>query len=616
MASLKQMSINISAGKRLFRDLKDFNKNKDDFPFCNVIQQEDDQYRFHVNFFHPVMEVIHFILEFNNDYPNKPPMILLCGKLKHDNIFYNTIYGRTRDGYPYICLDLLKEREVYRNRYGFESTYSGGWSSAYTLGSILMQFYSFLFDKNVEQSGGYVNQNNNLTNCVGDYHKSVINFTCSCGHTMKNPFPQCISVKKSYNDDFPPLNEKIVEKKLSNLVLNEKSSNITLFEDEYLTQYFLQFIPISYYKNLKEVSTFWRSTLNNIYSLNSILCYHSKLTLKETIIGIGIQVEFHRDGNLRSISSEFDYLSYDSFNSGVRNSTWNKPFNYFLPLVIKESNFDKGYPILIDTLRKIFNVQVIRSSEVLDFFSTFMNCIVVELFKVGNNGEINRHASEKALTGYTSIHHLLLMLLNKFPEMVEITNTKITNFINDERKRYKDEIPDLGKFLVYLVIHPKYRWKDIWASYIKETFIRNVRWMIDRRNGNPHLAIKWLPPNERLNLTLKNDSCKTSRSLIMFQVYFLEKVACPDGIIKKDIMKKYNLSGGKPEEKDLMELQYYCNDISNIWQWRQFFTMINVPVPQNDVLYRILEESVIKSADRGYHGVSSGRGRGRGRNHY
>ena len=114
MASLAQMSANISAGKRLFRDFKDFKKNKDDFPFCDVSQQEDNKYLFHVNFWHPVMVVIHFILEFNNEYPNKPPMILLCGELIHDNIFYNNIYGETRDGYPYICLDLLKENRICR----------------------------------------------------------------------------------------------------------------------------------------------------------------------------------------------------------------------------------------------------------------------------------------------------------------------------------------------------------------------------------------------------------------------------------------------------------------------------------------------------------------------
>ncbi len=76
--------------------------------------------------------------------------------------FYCFCYLLIRFGsdstYPWICLDMIKP--VHRTEAGtrdrtyHDEDYNGGWSTAYSVYSILMQFQAFLFDENVPQSYG------------------------------------------------------------------------------------------------------------------------------------------------------------------------------------------------------------------------------------------------------------------------------------------------------------------------------------------------------------------------------------------------------------------------------------------------------------------------------
>ena len=131
---------------------------------------------------------------------------------------------------------------------------------------------------------------------------------------------------------------------------------------------------------------------------------------------------------------------------------------------------------------------------------------------------------------------------------------------NNSDQRTKNHIPDLEKFLIYLVIHPKLQWKDIWADYLKETFIRNVYWMT---KNNKQLLDLNLNIKSRLELTYKNQNNKTSMDLISFQVYFLNNIASPKGITKHDILNNYKYTFGRPKQIDLDNLQKYCINIKN-----------------------------------------------------
>jgi ubiquitin-conjugating enzyme E2 D len=82
--------------------------------------------------------IFHVVLNFPERYPMVPPRASLMTSIPHPNVFPS---GGSSP--PWICLDLLKETSV--------TTPFLGWSSSYSVGSILMQLSAFLFDANVPQ---------------------------------------------------------------------------------------------------------------------------------------------------------------------------------------------------------------------------------------------------------------------------------------------------------------------------------------------------------------------------------------------------------------------------------------------------------------------------------
>ena len=70
--------------------------------------------------------VFHFEMSIPHDYPCSPPSIKIFASIPHPNVFGNT-----------LCLDMLDKNHkmIYQ-----------GWSSAYTIESILINLQSFLFE--------------------------------------------------------------------------------------------------------------------------------------------------------------------------------------------------------------------------------------------------------------------------------------------------------------------------------------------------------------------------------------------------------------------------------------------------------------------------------------
>ena len=137
---------------------------------------------------------------------------------------------------------------------------------------------------------------------------------------------------------------------------------------------------------------------------------------------------------------------------------------------------------------------------------------------------INLHASDKALSGYCSLLHLLLRLALDHPIILETAHEKVHHFLARESKRSKEAVPDLGEFLVLLALVPSVSWeKDLAAPLLRELLSRNVVWYLRDR---PYLAYTAdsgkVCDDKRVKETF--EASKTSLRLLMFQVHFLRSV--------------------------------------------------------------------------------------------
>ena len=120
------------------------------------------------------------IIKFPQNYPQAPPKVCLCTPIEgHPNVFS---WG---DEYPYVCLDMLKP---YTSDIPFQ-----GWSSAYSVTSLLLQLQSFLFEENaVPQDHGGSQQMSVTPRMVTRTRGRAKSFTCksaACGHCHASPSP-------------------------------------------------------------------------------------------------------------------------------------------------------------------------------------------------------------------------------------------------------------------------------------------------------------------------------------------------------------------------------------------------------------------------------------------
>lgn len=129
--------------------------------------------------------VFHLELKFPQSYPHHPPTITLFNTIPHPNVFGN-----------YICLDMIQQHNV-RGEEG------QGWSSAYSVQSVLTQLQSFLFEENLDQNKERVEME------VKKAIKESNVFKCrACKHGGKLSCWPAFSTKENNKEDYMTLEEE------------------------------------------------------------------------------------------------------------------------------------------------------------------------------------------------------------------------------------------------------------------------------------------------------------------------------------------------------------------------------------------------------------------------
>ena len=377
-------------------------------------------------------------------------------------------------------------------------------------------------------------------------------------------------------------------------------------------------------------------------------CYYTRTNLEETILGIGIDIEYYRGGSyIKKIHTSLDLVSSIAFQDcHLYQGLDNEKITAVLPLVLHPSHLKRAKKLLITTLNKIcrhpeliegditytymtdslstnhYNSttmirdkqqqakqekQLNRSSsnykkELYRFQPFFALEILTQLLNtcVTKVHHDNPYLSTKAIQGYCYFHRLLLQFIVWYPAIMETINLKIKNFITQPRKRTKTQIPQLNILLSYIALSTKYNWDDLKATFLKEQQLRAVTNILQ---ASP----KWSFPvgelesfrEERLldSFRATHEEKRQTALNIYFITYIAKRTAS-----NQLTMVDYDAYYGKPPRGHSFSKQ--LREISaKIVDWKSYYQYSNLNNPGHSSLSNQLRLDVLHSLTLKYHSL-------------
>jgi ubiquitin-protein ligase len=302
---------------------------------------------------------------------------------------------------------------------------------------------------------------------VEEMRKSALQFKCSCGHCGSSP------------ETYQPAVE------VPNVSLKEGSGKEG--------------------SGKEEMDSFEEKMLEHFK------CYGAGVSYDETIIGFGLSVTG------KSYFCPCEYLSRDAFvDMKIRKSSVNETITRWIPLYINADHWTRAQNVIMDSIKDIsLLTDATDAQKAFQVVCGLMNTAVVSVF----NTKENPITSSRFLEGYFQFYRILLELAFTYPELVRHVDDIIGKFIESEEHRTKEACHNLGELLVYASISSKYAWKDLSKSFLDESDVRRVFWLVEGNRKNPPQCPELLDPEVsegRLEKTFS--ASKTSRSLIAFQV--------------------------------------------------------------------------------------------------
>lgn len=509
--------------RRLIKDLREIEENK--IPTVGVAArpQHGNMYLWHANLRGPEGTpyeggVFHLTMTFSTKYPDEPPIIRLSTPIPHPNVFGSE-----------LCLDMLeKNRKVLYQ----------GWTSAYSVLSILIQLQSFLFETPVD----YKKHRKAYTDAVRQANELVIE---DIGHN--GPL-----------SPWPPFISREVENNLENYKI-KKTEKELIYEE--------------------------------------LVCFHTKLSIAETHLGVGLLVSrFPRTGNIRAAEPTLDLISLKAFmKEGIRTALDNSRFTHWIPLY-----FGLNEAAVIYLARKSLGMICKGSTRkfepkfIVEVFPKMMVTLVVSMM------EHKEYISLKALRMFFHFYRLFVLLLDKNPELYTEIDNSLESFKNDEKSREKTGTPNLGDMLSKLTVSKKYKWSDIIGPYLEEQMDRQVLWMLKLIPELETMKDDTKLDNDRINASFK--STLVGYHLTLFYSIFIDKIVHREGRSREQLLKSADDMYGRLTQTEEELIQRYCKEINKVNDYYGYFKMLGIPFPSKKELFEAIKKSIVNSARKKYHG--------------
>ena len=313
------MSSNLSV-KRISKEIKEIYENP--IEGIGIISLDNDIKKYLVNIkllTGPYKNYcLQLLLTFPDNYPIKPPKILIYPNQLFDNLYHHHVFNdeNTLDEngkcFKKLCIDLLD------NDFMSTKDENTGWNPSYTISTFLMQIQIFLSDPDLsENSMPKPYQIEQLFESMNNYERI---FTINDGkneiikiHTWKDPYPKIyFKENKEINtaDKYKDLNSidknEIIKENLTCFI-----TKLNIFDDPNI---------IFGYPIVKESSKI-------IYPISEILSY---------------------EGYLTQISNE----ETNKFSKSLKSAN-NKYYDNWLPIYINKDNFEKNKQTILNSFSVI-----------------------------------------------------------------------------------------------------------------------------------------------------------------------------------------------------------------------------------------------------------------------
>ena len=398
---------------------------------------------------------VQLLLIFSDNYPTKPPKILIYPNQAidgnyHHHIFFGGGYFGNEDysRYKKFCFDLLDNDFMPTNEA------KTGWNPSYSISSLLLQVQNFIADPDM---GGHVPSKQLIQNLFDSMNTYTNTFnikdengkTIQKIHTWKNPYPEMYFKQK----------EKEKEKE-DDIKENDEENNLEQIKEN-LTCFMLKVNYIDDpeillgYPIVRNQINIGRKNRLELYPIPELLTYdgfEAQKSLQQQMV----QQYFGNINQFKSANNEY--------------------YNSWLPIYINKDHYEKNKERILNSIAEISSNTEFKAEQILQVFPIILNSMIIGMSK----GKTS--LSSSFIKCY--FHYILL-----FKKMCQEYEIEYSIYLNDIFSKIKENkyivnkniIPDIGNFFMVLLFNRpdinKDTFNKIYNSLFEDFIIRQMFWM-------------------------------------------------------------------------------------------------------------------------------------------
>ena len=300
---------------------------------------------------------VQLLLTFSDNYPSKPPKILIypgqaIDGQYHHHIFYDNTKDKNGLRFKKFCFDLLD------NDFMSTNVERSGWNPSYSISSLLLQVQNFIGDPDLPKEHlPNKNKIEELMQSMNNYERIFEieegNQIKKIKHTWKNPFPEMHMKKKEKNEI---------------LDINEQKEDVRL-------------------QQIKENLTCFMLKLNYIDDPEILLGYpiiQKKGKGKEKIELFPIPELLTYDGYIAQIQKQEEKLDF-YFDTKFKSAN-NQFYNYWMPIYIDEKHYLKNKTTILNALSVIkygplgIKQHNFQTEQIFEILPIILNKMIIGMF--------------------------------------------------------------------------------------------------------------------------------------------------------------------------------------------------------------------------------------------